>query len=237
MDEGEGGCSDTEVAGVMTLGNRIGGGGGGGGGGGVGGGGRSSASRSSGGERVLKFELQMYKMRDGEYCIDIQARPGRRLAAHPQERHRVSLCSAAHVCLPVSDEACCPLQAVTHADTGAVSQAALMPTAPRCSAGHIIKAVTCHRAVAAPAARAGLRARTASERLRGSRALQLPSHCAELTGCCVACSALRASCSSSWTCAAACSPACGCDAPPARCGARRSRVCCSANVAHVLRAV
>ena len=23
-------------------------------------------------ERVLKFELQMYKMRDGEYCIDIQ---------------------------------------------------------------------------------------------------------------------------------------------------------------------
>ena len=25
-------------------------------------------------ERVLKFELQMYKMRDGEYCIDIQVR-------------------------------------------------------------------------------------------------------------------------------------------------------------------
>ena len=85
MDEGEGGCSDTEVAGVMTLGNRIGSGHSGGGGGG--GGGRSSASRGSGGERVLKFELQMYKMRDGEYCIDIQARPGRRLAACPQEEH------------------------------------------------------------------------------------------------------------------------------------------------------
>ena len=26
-------------------------------------------------ERVLKFELQMYKMRDGEYCIDIQVKP------------------------------------------------------------------------------------------------------------------------------------------------------------------
>ena len=25
-------------------------------------------------ERVLKFELQMYKMRDGEYCIDIQVK-------------------------------------------------------------------------------------------------------------------------------------------------------------------
>ena len=23
--------------------------------------------------RVLKFELQLYKLRDGEYCIDVQA--------------------------------------------------------------------------------------------------------------------------------------------------------------------
>ena len=25
--------------------------------------------------RVLKFELQLYKLRDGEYCIDVQVRP------------------------------------------------------------------------------------------------------------------------------------------------------------------
>lgn len=31
-----------------------------------------SASLPGSKERVLKFELQMYKMRDGEYCIDIQ---------------------------------------------------------------------------------------------------------------------------------------------------------------------
>ncbi|BDA43258.1 Serine/threonine protein kinase OSK3 [Coccomyxa sp. Obi] len=32
----------------------------------------SSSSLPGSTERVLKFELQMYKMRDGEYCIDIQ---------------------------------------------------------------------------------------------------------------------------------------------------------------------
>lgn len=66
MDDSEGGCSDAEVAGVLSLENRRGSGNGGGGSGG----GRGGAP----GERVLKFELQMYKMRDGEYCIDIQAR-------------------------------------------------------------------------------------------------------------------------------------------------------------------
>ena len=25
--------------------------------------------------RVLKFELQLYKLRDGEYCLDVQVRP------------------------------------------------------------------------------------------------------------------------------------------------------------------
>ena len=41
---------------------------------GDGGGGHSGSSSSLPGsaERVLKFEIQMYKMRDGEYCIDIQ---------------------------------------------------------------------------------------------------------------------------------------------------------------------
>ena len=32
----------------------------------------SSSSLPGSTERILKFELQMYKMRDGEYCIDIQ---------------------------------------------------------------------------------------------------------------------------------------------------------------------
>ena len=65
MDDSEGSCSDAEVAGVLALDNRRGSGNGGAGGAGRG---------STPGERVLKFELQMYKMRDGEYCIDIQAR-------------------------------------------------------------------------------------------------------------------------------------------------------------------
>ena len=64
MDDSEGGCSDAEVAGVLSLGKRRGSGNGGGG----------SGRGGTPGERVLKFELQMYKMRDGEYCIDIQAR-------------------------------------------------------------------------------------------------------------------------------------------------------------------
>ena len=68
MDDSEGGCSDAEVAGVLALGDRRGSGAGG-----AGGAGRVSAP----GERLLKFELQMYKMRDGEYCIDIQARRAR----------------------------------------------------------------------------------------------------------------------------------------------------------------
>lgn len=32
----------------------------------------SSSSLPGSTERVLKFELQMYKMREGEYCVDIQ---------------------------------------------------------------------------------------------------------------------------------------------------------------------
>lgn len=32
----------------------------------------SSSSLPGSRERILKFEMQMYKMRDGEYCIDIQ---------------------------------------------------------------------------------------------------------------------------------------------------------------------
>ena len=67
MDDSEGGCSDAEVAGVLSLDNRRGSGNGGAG---AVAGGRGGTP----GERVLKFELQMYKMRDGEYCIDIQAR-------------------------------------------------------------------------------------------------------------------------------------------------------------------
>ncbi len=35
----------------------------------------ASANLPGSKERVLKFELQMYKMRDGEYCIDIQVKP------------------------------------------------------------------------------------------------------------------------------------------------------------------
>jgi hypothetical protein len=34
----------------------------------------SSSSLPGSKERILKFELQMYKMRDGEYCFDIQVR-------------------------------------------------------------------------------------------------------------------------------------------------------------------
>ena len=35
-----------------------------------------AASLPGSAERLLKFEVQMYKMRDGEYCIDIQVPPG-----------------------------------------------------------------------------------------------------------------------------------------------------------------
>ena len=30
--------------------------------------------KAGSGSRVLKFELQLYKLRDGEYCLDVQVR-------------------------------------------------------------------------------------------------------------------------------------------------------------------
>ena len=109
MDDSEGGCSDAEVAGVLLLGEGRAGGGGNGGGGSVGGGGASGATP---GERVLKFELQMYKMRDGEYCIDIQARAPRLHAIRVQllgalcvpsmEYSDTDVCGTAFVFIPAA---------------------------------------------------------------------------------------------------------------------------------------
>ncbi len=53
----------------------------------------SSSSLPGSAERVLKFEVQMYKMRDGEYCLDIQVCA------------RASLCCAMHPC-PARSYAC-----------------------------------------------------------------------------------------------------------------------------------